>query len=131
MSGSFIHPTPDEPLDSSPPVDLDDDYMDKFDNHNCMANKDSTLVEGVVADGFDSDFENKIPDGVPCASTISHLLHDNNDDQDDNDDDDDDDDDDDNLVRQMYRSNQLSTSNLLGYNKYYKCYAYTSNPQSK
>jgi hypothetical protein len=88
--------------------------------------KDSTSVEGVVADGFDSDFENKIPDGVPHASTISHLLHDNDNDQDDNDDDDDD-----NLVHQMYRSNQISTSNQLGCNKYYKCYVCTSNPQSK
>jgi hypothetical protein len=106
-----------------------------------MADKDSTSVEGAVADGFDSDFENKFPDGVPHASTISHFLHDNNNDQDDNDDDDDDDDgndddddDDDNadnLVCQMYRSNQVSTSNLLGCNKYYKCNVYTSNPQSK
>jgi hypothetical protein len=94
-----------------------------------MADKDSTSLEGVVADGFDSDFENKIPDGGPRASSISHLLHDNNDDQDNNDDDDDDDDN--NLVRQMYRSNQISISNLLGCNKYYKCYVYTSNPQSK
>jgi hypothetical protein len=96
-----------------------------------MADKDSTSVEGVVADGFESDFENKIPDGVPRASTISHLLHDNDNDQDDNDDDDDDDDNDDNLVHQMYRSNQRSTSNLLGCNKCYKCNVYTINPQSK
>jgi hypothetical protein len=127
MSGPFIPPTPGEPVVSSPPVDLDDDYMDKFDNHNCIADKDSTSVEGVVADGFYSDFENKFPDGVPRACTISHFLYDNNNDQDD----DDDNDKDDNLVGQMYRSNQISTSNLLGCNKYYKCNVYTNNPQSK
>jgi hypothetical protein len=69
MSGPFIPLTPNKPVDLSPPMDLDDDYMDKFDNQNCMANKDSTLVDEVAADGFDSDFENKIPDGVPCACT--------------------------------------------------------------
>jgi hypothetical protein len=40
-------------------------------------NADSILVEEVAADGFDSDFENEYPDGVPCASTIINLLHDN------------------------------------------------------
>jgi hypothetical protein len=86
MLGPFIPPTPDEPVDSSPPVDLDNDYAnDEFNNHN---------IEEVAADRFDSDFENEIPDGVPRASTISHLLHGNDDD--DNDDDDNDDDDDDN-----------------------------------
>jgi hypothetical protein len=69
MSGLFIPPTPDKPVDSSPPMDLDDNYMDKIDNQNCMMDKDSTPVEGVVADGFDNDFENKFPDGVP----FSHL----------------------------------------------------------
>jgi hypothetical protein len=135
MAGPFIPPTPDKTVDSSPLVDLDDDFMDKFDNHYCMADEESTSVEGVVADGFDSDFKNKFPDGVPCACTISHFLHDNNNDQDGNgdgnDDDDDDNDNDDNLVCQMYRSNQVSTSNLLGCNKYYKCNVYTSNSQSK
>jgi hypothetical protein len=110
-------------------VDLDDAYVDnEFNNQNFMVNKDSTSVEEVVADGFDSDFENKFSDDVPPACTISsHFLHDNDDDQDDNDDDDDA-----NLVHQMlYRTNQISTSNLLGCNKYYECYVYTSNPQSK
>jgi hypothetical protein len=69
MSSPFIPPTPDEPVDSSPPVDLDDDYMDEFDNQNCMANEDSTSVEEAVADGFDSDFENKFPDGW-CSSRL-------------------------------------------------------------
>jgi hypothetical protein len=93
--------------------------MDKFDNQNCMANKDSTSVEEVVANGFDSDFENQFPDGGPPACTISsHFLHDNDDhDQDDDNDDDDNinndgDDNDDknndandnNLVCQMHRN---------------------------
>jgi hypothetical protein len=87
MLGPFIPPTPDEPVDSSPPMDLGDDYVDdEFNNDN---------VEEVAADRFDSDFENEIPDGVPHASTISCLLHGNdNDDDEDNDEDDDDDDDD-------------------------------------
>jgi len=107
MSGPFIPPTPDEPVDSSPPVDLDDDYADdEFDNQNCMVNEDSISVEEVAADGFDSDFQNKFPDGVPFRH-----LHENDDDQDD--------DNDDNLVCQMHSSsNQISTSNLLGCNKY-------------
>jgi hypothetical protein len=105
MLGPFIPPTPDKPVDSSPHMDLDDDYMDKFDNQNCTADKDSTSVEGVVADGFHSDLQHKFPDGVP----FSHL-HENDDDQDDNDDN--------NLVFQMQSSNQISTSNLLGCNKY-------------
>jgi hypothetical protein len=105
MSGPFIPPTPDEPVDSSPHMDLDDDYMDKFNNQNCMADKDLTSVVGLVADGFDSDFQNKFPDGVP----FSHL-HEKDNGQDDNDDN--------NLVCQMHSSNQISTSNLLGCNKY-------------
>jgi hypothetical protein len=44
MWGPFISPTPDEPIDSSPPMDLDNDYMDKFINQNCMADEDSTSV---------------------------------------------------------------------------------------
>jgi hypothetical protein len=78
MLGPFIPATPDKPVDSSPHMDLDDDYADdEFDNQNCTADKDSTSVEGVLADGFDSDFQNKFPDGVP----FSHL-HENDDDQD-------------------------------------------------
>jgi hypothetical protein len=72
MLGPFIPPTPDEPVDSSTPVDLDDDYVDdEFNDHN---------IEEVAADEFDSDFENEIPNGVPRASTISRLLHGNDDD---------------------------------------------------
>jgi hypothetical protein len=67
-----------------------------------MANEDSTSVEEVVANVFDSDFENEFPDGVPRACTISHFLHDNDNDQDDDDDDDDHDDyDDDDVEEQL------------------------------
>jgi hypothetical protein len=120
MSGPFIPLTSGKPVDSSPPVDLDDAYVDnEFDYQNFMANEYSTSVEKVAPDGFDSDFENKFPDGVPPACTISsHFLHDNDDDQDDDDDDNDDDnnnndddnddnnndDDDHNLVCQMHRN---------------------------
>jgi hypothetical protein len=119
MSGPFIPPTPDKPVDSSLPIDLDYDYTDKFNNQNCMADEDLTSIEGVVADGFDTSiFQNRFPDCVP----FSHS-HENNNDQDN--------DDDDNLVCQIHSSNQISTSNLLGCNKHYKYNGYTSNPQSK
>jgi len=41
-----------------------------------MVNEDSTSVEEVAANGFDSDFENRFPDGVPpaCTTVCKHKC---------------------------------------------------------
>ena len=54
-------------------MDVNNDDFYDYDNNNGMADEDSLLCEG-VAHGFDSDVEDEIPDGVPCARTFSLLM---------------------------------------------------------
>jgi hypothetical protein len=55
-------------------MDVNNDNFYDYDNNNGMVDEDSLLCEG-VAQGFDSDVEDEIPDGVPCARTISLLMN--------------------------------------------------------
>ena len=54
-------------------MDVNNDDFYDYDNNNGMLDEDSLLCEG-VAHGFDSDVEDEIPDGVPCARTFSLLM---------------------------------------------------------
>jgi hypothetical protein len=76
--------------------------------------KVTVVIHKLAADRFDSDFENKIPDGVPHACTISHFLHDNTDDNnaDDADDADDADNTDDNDNDDDYNDDDAGSSQV-------------------